>query len=138
MSVCLAFYGQLSEHHRSAHGGAGIPNNWYQSIWFKVVYDFCSKEAKHTETQYLTWFGKTAYIHGRESILFRDRERITTQYMEEEDHFTQTQLPALFAALAAAAMAARLLPLQLSLSLYSLAQTHHTLFSLILLSHVCL
>ena len=37
--------------------------------------------------------------------------------MEEEDHFTQTQLPALFAALAAAAMAARLLPLQLSLSL---------------------
>jgi hypothetical protein len=32
--------------------------------------------------------------------------------MEEEDHFTQTQLPALFAALAAAAMAARLLPLQ--------------------------
>jgi hypothetical protein len=31
--------------------------------------DSCSKEAKHTETQYLTWFGKTAYIHGRESIL---------------------------------------------------------------------
>ena len=47
-----------------------------------------------TLTQYFTWFGKTAYIHGRESILFRDRERITT-YMEEEDHFTQTQLPAL-------------------------------------------
>ena len=21
----------------------GIPNNWYQSIWFKVVFDFCSK-----------------------------------------------------------------------------------------------
>ena len=68
-------------------------------------------EAKHTETQYLMWFDKTAYIHGRESILFRDRERITTQYMEEEDHFTQTQLTALIAALAAAAMAARLLPL---------------------------
>jgi hypothetical protein len=34
--------------------------------------DSCSKEAKHTETQDLTWFGKTAYIHGRESILFRD------------------------------------------------------------------
>jgi len=46
-------------------------------------------------TQYLTWFGKTAYIHGRESILFRDRERIITQYMEEEDHFTLTQLLAL-------------------------------------------
>ena len=41
--MCLAFNGQLSEHHRSAHGGAGIPNNWYQSIWFKVVFDFCSK-----------------------------------------------------------------------------------------------
>jgi hypothetical protein len=77
-------------------------------------------EAKHTETQYLTWFGKTAYIHRRESILFRDRERITTQYMDEEDHFTQTQLTALIAALAVAAMTTRLLPLQLSLSLYSL------------------
>jgi uncharacterized membrane protein len=21
----------------------GIPNNWYQSIWFKAVFDFCSK-----------------------------------------------------------------------------------------------
>jgi len=31
--------------------------------------DSCSMEVKHTETQYLTWFGKTAYIHGRESIL---------------------------------------------------------------------
>jgi hypothetical protein len=20
-----------------------IPNNWYQSIWFEVVFDFCSK-----------------------------------------------------------------------------------------------
>jgi hypothetical protein len=40
--------------------------------------------------------------------------------MEEKDHFTQTLLPALIAALAAAAMTARLLPLQLSLSLYSL------------------
>jgi hypothetical protein len=49
--------------------------------------------------------------------------------MEEEDHFTQTLLPALIAALAAAAMAARLLPLQLSLSLYSLALTHHTFCS---------
>jgi hypothetical protein len=72
-------------------------------------------KTKHTETQYLTRFGKTTYIHGRESILFRDRERITKQYIEEEDHFTQTQLIALIAA-----MAARLLPLQLSLSLYSL------------------
>jgi len=26
VSVCLAFNGQLSEHHRSAHRGAEIPN----------------------------------------------------------------------------------------------------------------
>ena len=40
------------------------------------------------------WFSKTTYIHGRVHII-RDREKIITQYMEEEDHFTQTQLPAL-------------------------------------------
>ena len=40
--------------------------------------------------------------------------------MEEENHFTQTLLPALVAALAAAAMTAGLLPWQLSLSLYPL------------------
>jgi len=55
--------------------------------------------------------------------------------MEEEDYFTQTQLSALIAALATVAMAARLLPLHLSFSLYSLTHTHH---SLILLSNVCL
>ena len=45
-----------------------------------------------TLTQYFTWFGKTAYIHGRESILLEIyRERITT-YMEEEDHFTPSSL----------------------------------------------
>jgi len=59
-------------------------------------------KGKHTETQYLTWFGKTAYIHGRESILLEIRERIQNKYMEEEeDHFTQTLLPALIVALAA-------------------------------------
>jgi len=31
--------------------------------------DSCLMEVKHTETQYLMWFGKTAYIYGRESIL---------------------------------------------------------------------
>jgi len=41
--VCLASNEQLSVHHRSAQGGAEIPNNWYQSKWFKVVFDFCSK-----------------------------------------------------------------------------------------------
>jgi len=55
---------------------------------------------------------------------------------EEEDHFTQTQLPALFAALAAAAMAARLLPLQLSTFSLVLYISHHSHLSL--LSHVCL
>jgi hypothetical protein len=51
--------------------------------------------------------------------------------MEEEDHFTQTLLPALVAALAAAAMAARLLPLQLSLSLYSHSRSlYHAQFAL--------
>ena len=37
--------------------------------------DNCSKGRGSILTQYLTWFGKTAYIHGRESILFRDREK---------------------------------------------------------------
>ena len=26
------------------------------------------RRVKHTDTQYLTWFGKTAYVHGRESL----------------------------------------------------------------------
>jgi len=56
--------------------------------------------------------------------------------MEEEDHFTQTQLPALFAALTAAAMAAKLLPLQLSTFSLILYISHHSHLSL--LSHVCL
>jgi len=81
----------------------GIPSPLCADRW---CFDSCSKEAKHTGIQYLTWFGKTAYIHGRESILLEIRERIQYKYTEEEDHFTQTLLPALFAALAAAAIAA--------------------------------
>ena len=38
--------------------------------------------------------------------------------MEEEDHFTQTQLPALIAALAAAAMVAAIVALSFSLFSY--------------------
>jgi len=89
-------------------------------------------EGKHTETQYLTWFGKTAYIHGRESILFRDRERITTQYMEEEDHFTQTQLPALLLHLQLLQWQQGCCHCSPSLSLYSLhiITTLHILLSL--------
>jgi hypothetical protein len=39
----LPSYEQLSVHPRSAHGETGFPNNWYQSTWFKGVFDFCSK-----------------------------------------------------------------------------------------------
>ena len=28
------------------------------------------RRGKHTETQYLTWFGKIAYIHGRDNIIW--------------------------------------------------------------------
>jgi hypothetical protein len=61
---------------------------------------------------------------------------IQNKYMEEEDHFTQTLLPTLIAALAAAAMATRLRHCSPSLSLYTL----HILTPLLLivLSHVCL
>jgi hypothetical protein len=48
---------------------------------------FAHRRVKHTGTQYLTWFGKSAYIHGRVYIIEIYRERITI-YMEEEDHFT--------------------------------------------------
>jgi hypothetical protein len=91
-----------------------------------------------TLTQYFTWFGKSPTSTGESILLEIYRERITT-YMEEEDHFTQTQLPAL------------LLHLQLlqwqqgcchcsSLSLHSLAHTHVlSLFNpLTLLSNNCL
>jgi hypothetical protein len=50
-----------------------------------------------------------------------ERRRITSLYSTHQ-----------LSALAAAAMAARLLPLQLSLSLNSFAQTHYTLFILLL------
>jgi hypothetical protein len=54
--------------------------------------------------------------------------------MEEEDHITHsTQLTALFAAVTTAAMAARLLSLQLSLLSFS-SHTHVVSHSLILLS----
>jgi len=64
----------------------------------------------------------------RESILLEIRERIQNKDMEEEDHFTQTLLPTLIAALAAAAMAARLLPLQpFTFSLHS-SHSHPSLY----------
>jgi hypothetical protein len=60
-----------------------------------------------------------------ESPYYLEIKKGYNKYMEEI-----TQLPAHFGALTAAAMAAALLPLQLSLSLYSPAHTHvlsHTL-----------
>jgi hypothetical protein len=71
--------------------------------------DNCSKGRGSTLTQYLTWFGKTAYIHGR-VIVLEIEKGLQYIHVEEEDYIHSTQL--IFAALAAAAMAARLLPLQ--------------------------
>ena len=55
----------------------------------------CSLEAKHTETQYLTWFGKSPTSTGESPYYLEIREGIQYKYVEEEDHFTQTLLPAL-------------------------------------------
>ena len=45
------------------------------------------KRRDSTLAHNLTWFGKSAYIHGTVYIIEIYRERITI-YMEEEDHFT--------------------------------------------------
>jgi hypothetical protein len=93
------------------------------------------RRVKHTDTIFYV-VRQIAYINGRKSILFRDRERITTQYMEEEDHFTQTQLPALLLHLQLLQWQQGCCHCSPSLSLYTL----HILtpLLLILLSHVCL
>jgi hypothetical protein len=70
-----------------------------------------------TLTQYLTWFGKTAYIHGRESILLKI-EKGYNKYMEE-DHSTPSSHTLLH-------MAAGLLPMAaapLSLLLFTFSHT---------------
>jgi len=59
--------------------------------------------------------------------IIRDREMIQYKYMEEEDHFTQTQLPALIIALMIAAIAALHF---LSWSLYCTHNLSQTLLSL--------
>jgi hypothetical protein len=51
-------------------GNSGFPMRGPGVYWYLLI------GGLSTLTQYFTWFGKTAYIHGRESILFRDRERI--------------------------------------------------------------
>jgi hypothetical protein len=81
-----------------------------------------------TLTQYIYVVRQIAYIHGRESILLEIRERIQNKYMEEEDHFSLLYSQLIFIALAAAAMAARLLPLQLSFSPHSCTHSRFSLY----------
>jgi len=71
----------------------GIPTPPCADRW-RWCTDSCSKEAKHTETQYLTWFGKLLTSTGEVNII-RDIEKKVTTHMEKEDHFTQTLLLAL-------------------------------------------
>jgi hypothetical protein len=52
------------------------------------VHDYCSKEAKHTDTQYLTWFSKSPTSTG-EIDIFRDREIIQHT---EKDHIHSTPI----------------------------------------------
>jgi len=52
------------------------------------VHDHCSKEAKHTSTQYLTWFGKLPTSTGEINII-RDKERIQHT---EKDHIHSTPI----------------------------------------------
>ena len=87
-----------------------------------------------TLTQYFTWFGKSPTSTGESILLETYRERITT-HMEEEDHFTQTQLSLLSHCCTRQQGCCPWQPLTFSLVLsrsllYSL--------SLSLLSHVCL
>ena len=61
------------------------------------------RRRKHTETQYFTWFGKTAYIHGRESFYYRQRKDTINTWRRRHIHSTQlTVLAAVVAAWAAA------------------------------------
>jgi hypothetical protein len=52
------------------------------------IHDHCPKEAKYTNTQYLTWFGKSPTSTGEIDII-RDRERIQHT---EEDHIHSTPI----------------------------------------------
>ena len=78
--------------------------------------DSCSQEAKHTETQYLTWFGKTAYIHGRVPYYQRQRKDYNTIH-EGGGLLHSNSTPSSLAVLAVAAIAAP----SFSLVLYCLA-----------------
>jgi len=90
----------------------------------------CSTEGKAHWHNILR--GLANCLHPRERfILLEIRERIQNKYMEEEDHFTLLYSQLIFTALAAAAMAARLLPLQLSFSPHSCTHSRfsHSFFS---------
>jgi len=72
-------------------------------------------EGKHTDTIFYV-VRQIAYIHGRGHFI-RDRERKQYKYMEEEDHFTQTLLPALIHSYCSS--------LFLSILTFSLSQPSH-------------
>jgi hypothetical protein len=81
-----------------------------------------------TLTQYFTWFGKSLTSTG-ESHCIRDRERITTQYMEEEDHIHSNSTPSSHTLLH---IAAGLLPMAAApLSLFFSSLHSHTLSHLL-------
>ena len=80
----------------------GIPTPPCADRWCT---DSCSQEVKQTETQYLTWFGKTAYIHGRVHII-RDIQRKDYNTHGGGGSLHSISTPSSLAALAAAAIAA--------------------------------
>jgi hypothetical protein len=89
------------------------------------AHDHCSKETKHTNTQYLTWFGKSPISTGVVYII-RDRERIQHT---EEDHVHSTPISLLHrAAIAYSSRAAGGSPsLSFSLLLSFVLALSHTL-----------
>ena len=97
--------------------------------------DSCSTEGKAHWHNILRGSAKPPTSTGESILLELYRERITT-YMEEEDHFTQTQLPALLLYLQLLQWQQGCCHCSPSLSLYTLHIL--TALSLILLSHVCL
>ena len=85
-----------------------------------------AQRRRNIQTQYFTWFGKTAYIHGRESFYYRQRKDTINTWRRR--HIHSTQLTVL-----AAAVAAGLLPMAAALSLFLFTSFSRSLY--ILLSH---
>ncbi|KAJ6988438.1 hypothetical protein NC653_021380 [Populus alba x Populus x berolinensis] len=73
-----SFSGNLRPRREKAVGSAGTSSRiaagggcWARNPVTGGVLIITQRRGKHTETQYFTWFGKTAYIHGRESFYYR-------------------------------------------------------------------